>query len=175
MRAMGAAWLMLAVPAVAAGRCETAAEAAALHTAALQQEMMVAAFQCADVAAYNDFVLSHRAALQQADRDLMTFFQRTAPQDPFGAYNLFKTELANASSLRVSTDRVFCARMAADFHAAAGRSLDQVLAEVPFVVDTGSVLCPWTPRAAIATPEPLPRKKRVRHRTWLGRLVDWLF
>lgn len=175
MRAIGAALVMLAVPAVAAGRCETPAEAGALHTAALQQEMMVAAFQCAGVTAYNDFVLSHRAALQQADRELMAYFQRTAPQDPFGAYNLYKTELANASSLRVSTDRTFCARMAADFHAAAGRSLDQTLAEVPFVVDSGSVFCPWTPRPVIAAPLPPPQKKRVRHRTWLGRLVDWLF
>jgi hypothetical protein len=172
MRAIVLALLM--VPAVAAQRCETPDDALALHAAALQQEMMVAAFQCADVAAYNDFVLAHRPALQEADRALMAYFERTASA-PFDAYNLYKTELANASSLRFSTDRAFCARMAADFRTAARLSrLDQVLAEVPYTVDTGSALCPWTPRA-VATEPVAPPKKRLRHRTWLGRLVDWLF
>lgn len=172
MRAIVAVLAMLTVPAVAAGRCETPDETNALHAAALQQEMMVAAFQCADVASYNNFVLAHRPALQAADRALLAYFQRTAFA-PSDAYNLYKTELANASSLRFSTDRAFCARMRADFRAAAARAnLDQVLAEVPYVVDTGSVVCPWSARAA--APEP-PPKNRVRHRTWLGRLVDWLF
>lgn len=174
MRANVAALVMLTVPAVAAGRCETSDDVTALHAAALQQEMMVAAFQCADVASYNNFVLAHRPALQAADRALMAYFQRTtsAPSD---AYNLYKTELANASSLRFSTDRGFCARMRADFRAAASRAnLYQVLAEVPYVVDTGSVICPWTARA-VAPEQPAPAKKRIRHRTWLGRLVDWLF
>jgi hypothetical protein len=172
VRAIVAALTMLTVPAVAAGTCETPDDATALHAAALQQEMMVAAFQCADVASYNNFVLAHRPALLAADRALMAYFQRTASA-PSDAYNLYKTELANASSLRFSTDRGFCARMRADFRtAAANTSLNQILAEVPYVVDTGSVVCPWPARAA--APEP-PPKKRVRHRTWLGRLVDWLF
>jgi hypothetical protein len=174
MRAILAALAILTAPAVAAGRCETPDEAAALHAAALQQEMMVAAFQCADVASYNNFVLAHRPALQQADRALMAYFQRIA-SNPFDAYNLYKTELANASSLRFSTDRAFCARMAADFRAAARfSSLDQVLAEVPYTVDTGSAVCPWAARAIAPEAVP-PPKKRIRHRTWLGRLVDWLF
>jgi hypothetical protein len=172
MRAIATALAMLTVPAVAA--CETPDDTLALHAAALQQEMMVAALQCADVAAYNNFVLVHRPALQQADRALMAYFQRTAT-NPFDAYNLYKTELANASSLRFSTDRAFCTRMRADFRAAAKlSSLDHVLAEVPYTVDTGSVICPWTARAVPPEPVP-PPKKRIRHRTWLGRLVDWLF
>lgn len=174
MRAIFAALAILTVPAVAAGRCETPDDAVALHAAALQQEMMVAAFQCADVASYNNFVLAHRPALLEADRALMAYFQRTASA-PSDAYNLYKTELANASSLRFSTDRGFCARMRADFRVAAARAnLDQVLAEVPYVVDTGSVICPWTARAVPAE-SAVPPKKRIRHRTWLGRLVDWLF
>lgn len=175
MRAFGL-WAVLAVPALAAGHCDSAEEAAALHTAALQQEMMVAAFQCADVAAYNDFVLSHRADLQQADRALMAYFQRTAT-NPFDAYNLYKTELANASSLRFVQDRAFCARVNADFRAAAGRPLDAVLSAIPYPVDTGTVFCPWAGTAATAVTPPSvpPAKKRLRHRTWLGRLVDRLF
>lgn len=174
MRAIVAILTMLTVPAVAAGRCETPDDATALHAAALQQEMMVAAFQCADVASYNNFVLAHRPALQQADNALMAYFQRTASH-PSDAYNLYKTELANASSLRFSINRAFCARMRADFRLAAARAnLDQVLAEVPYTVDTGSVLCPWTARAVPTEPVP-PPKNRIRHRTWLGRLVDWLF
>jgi hypothetical protein len=174
VRAIVAALAILTVPAVAAGRCETPDETNALHAAALQQEMMVAAFQCADVASYNNFVLAHRPALQDADRALMAYFQRTASA-PSDAYNLYKTELANASSLRFSTDRGFCARMRADFRtAAANTSLNQILAEVPYTVDTGSVVCPWSARAVPAEPV-VPPKKRVRHRTWLGQLVDWLF
>jgi len=43
MRIVLAALAMIAVPAMASGRCESPDEADALHTAALQQEMMVAA------------------------------------------------------------------------------------------------------------------------------------
>lgn len=167
------------ISALAAPVCERAEDSAALRTAALQQEMMVAAFMCHDVAAYNDFVLSHRAALQDSDRNLMAFFQRANPQSGFDAYNLYKTELANTSSLRSLRDRYFCYRVKADFQAAKGRSLDQLWDVLPYPVDTGSVRCLTATTAQVSPPPiastaPQPSKP-VRHRTWLGRLVDAIF
>jgi hypothetical protein len=158
------------VHSAAAASCERPEDAAALRTAALQQEMMVAAFLCNDVAAYNEFVLSHRPALQESDRNLMAVFERAGPETAFDAYNLYKTELANASSLRRARDPYFCARADANFRAASGRTLEETLAQIPYPVETGSVRCPWTAITSAAPPPAAP--KRIRHRTWLGRLVD---
>jgi hypothetical protein len=175
---VGSALVVLALIAreALAASCNPPHEAAAIHTAALQQEAMVAAFMCRDVSAYNTFVLSHQAALQEADRALKAYFQRTAPQRAFDAYNLYKTDLANASSLRSVHDPEFCRRANANFAAATGRTLDQLLAQTPYPVATGAVDCPWAASPAQANaPSEQPRQKRLRHRTWLGRLVDAIF
>lgn len=163
---------LLGASQTAAASCDTAQDAVAIHAAALQQEMMVAAFMCRDVDAYNAFVLSHQSALQESDRALMAYFERTSPGSAFDAYNFFKTELANASSLRSVTDPWFCTRVDADYRAATGSPLEQLLSQVPYPVQTGSVYCPWATPAPVANGT--PPKKRVRHRTWLGRLVDSL-
>jgi len=128
----------------AAPVCERPADAAALRTAALQQEMMVAALLCKASGAYNDFVLSHRAALQDSDRTLMAFFVTANPRSGFDDYNLYKTELANNASLRALRDMLFCARVAANFEAATGRPLEQVLTSLPSPVGTGNVACRQT-------------------------------
>ena len=104
---------------------------------------------------------------------MTAYFERQSPGAVFNAYNLFKTELANASSLRSAQDRWFCARADANFRAAVGQPLTLVLAQLPYPVDTGSVRCAWTTTAAATTPP--PPKRRLRHRTWLGRLVDAIF
>ena len=157
----------------AAPSCVQTQDAVAVHMAALQQEMMVAAFMCGDVAAYNNFVLSHQSALQATDKSLLSLFRQANAETGFDDYNFYKTELANASSLRSVRDRQFCARVNADFRAALGRSVEQLLSEAPFPVDTGSVRCPSL--TAAAKPAQTPANKPVRHRTWLGRLVDAVF
>lgn len=165
-----AAAAIACVAAVGAGAasCEKPQDAMAIRTAALQQEMVVAAFLCNDVAAYNNFVLSHQIALQQSDAVLMAFFQSANARTGFDDYNLYKTELANAASLRSATDRRFCGRVNANFRAALGRPLDQLLTALPYPADTGSLRCPQI--AVAAAPPPVVRPKR--HRTWLGRIVD---
>ncbi len=167
---------LLASEAVAAARCAQPQDVVAVHTAALQQDMMVAAFMCHDVAAYNAFVLSHQTALQESDHALMAYFPRTDPRPTFDAYNLYKTDLANASSLRSTRDAWFCARADANFQSATGLTLEQFLVQTPYPVATGAVDCPW---AAAPPPANMPpqqqRQKRLRHRTWLGRLVDAIF
>jgi hypothetical protein len=169
---------LIASEALAAASCDGPQDVIAIHTAALQQELMVAAFMCRDVDAYNAFVLSHQGALQDADRALTAYFQRTDPGRAFAAYNLYKTDLANASSLRSTRDPWFCTRANANFQAATGRTLEQLLAQTPYPVASGAVDCPWAAapvQASTPSQPPQPRPKRIRHRTWLGRLIDALF
>ena len=162
----------------AAGICALPQDAVAVQTAALQQEMMVAAFECHDIASYNNFVLSHQTALQQADAALLAYFTRVHPQTAFDDYNFYKTELANASSLHFLHDRQFCLKLNLDYRAARDRSLEQTLAEVPYTVDTGAIRCDWAyrpaPVIAAAAPNAAPTQRRIRHRTWLGQLLDWI-
>jgi len=159
--------------ALAAPYCTRPQDAMAVQTAAVQQEMMVAALMCHDVAAYNHFVLSHRPELQDSDKALMDFFTQGNAQTGFDDYNLFKTELANASSLRSVSDRQFCRRANADFEVALGRdeSLAQLLSELPYSVETGSIRCPMY-RVQTTHTTYTAQRARARHRTWLGRQID---
>ena len=164
-------------PVVAAPDCDSPQEILAVNVAAVQQEMMVAAFMCSDIYAYNRFVLAHQAELQQADAALMDFFVRDNAGTGFDNYNLFKTELANASSLRSVSDSQFCRRVNANFAVALGRSepLAQLLTMLPYPVSTGSVRCPQTaaqPSPGYTASVGVPQKRVRRGRTWLGRLVD---
>ena len=155
----------------AAASCTRPQDAMAVRTAAVQQEMMVAALTCYDVDAYNRFVISHQGELQESDKALMDFFLQQDAQTGFDDYNFFKTELANASSLRSVRDPQFCRRANANFAVVLGRSepLAQLLVELPYPVATGSVRCPSTAVQSAAVAKTVPR---VRHRTWLGRLLD---
>ena len=105
-----------------AGTCANQADASALRVAALQQELMVAAFTCHDVRAYNGFVLSHQPELQQSDADLKAFFVRRAGgKSGEASYHTYKTELANSASLRSLRDDGFCARASDEFAASGDR------------------------------------------------------
>jgi hypothetical protein len=163
----------------AAPSCTRPQDAMAVRTAAVQQEMMVAALMCGSVSSYNRFVLSHQLELQESDKVLMDFFVQNDARTGFDDYNLFKTELANVSSFRSVNDRQFCRRANATFAVALSRNmpLAQLLLELPYSVETGSVSCPQSQYASQITPVTTPianavPKPRVRHRTWLGRLVD---
>jgi hypothetical protein len=98
--------LALANPALAAG-CATPSEAAALKTAVIQQELMVAALQCHETKAYNRFVMTYRDALQSSDATLKTFFIRRGGE---AGYDTFKTKAANLSALEQARNApAFCA------------------------------------------------------------------
>ena len=97
-----------------ASNCATQGDMAALRTAALQQELMVAAFSCHAIQQYNHFVLAHRAELIDSDARLKAYFVRARGGE--AGYHTYKTELANASSLRSIRDTDdFCAGAADDF------------------------------------------------------------
>jgi len=116
---------------LAADMCAQPEEAMALKTAAVQQELMVAALTCGDTGAYNSFVLSHRRELQRSDAALQSYFQRTRSGDE--GYNAYKTALANNSSLAsLHGQRAFCAQAEAAFYDAYNmRSLEIFVAAQP--------------------------------------------
>jgi hypothetical protein len=103
------ALLALAHPALAAG-CASPADASALKTAVMQQELMVAALQCHEASAYNRFVTAYRGELQSSDATLKAFFVRRGGEHGEAGYDTFKTKAANLSALEQARDaRSFCA------------------------------------------------------------------
>ncbi|HWU55766.1 MAG TPA: hypothetical protein VN175_09705 [Rhizomicrobium sp.] len=105
-------------PALAAG-CAAPNEAAALRTAVIQQEMMVAALQCHETEAYNRFVTAYRGELQTSDAVLKAFFVRRGGEHGEAGYDSFKTKAANLSALEQARDApAFCADAHALFAAA---------------------------------------------------------
>src|SRR5579862_8593306 len=105
MRASAALLTAISLSGTAWGGCVSDADMAALKTAALQQELMVAAFSCHDVALYNRFVRSHQPELIDSDARLKAYFiQRDGGKRGEAAYHTYKTELANSSSLNSLRD-----------------------------------------------------------------------
>ena len=97
-----------------ASTCATPSDIAALRTAALQQELMVAALSCHAIEQYNRFVLAHRVELIDSDARLKAYFVHARGGE--AGYHTYKTELANASSLRSVRDtEAFCSGAADDF------------------------------------------------------------
>jgi hypothetical protein len=104
----GIAFLALANPAFAAAECATAADASALKTAVMQQQLMVAAFQCHEASAYNRFVTTYKSELQSSDGALKSYFIRSKRGE--AGYDSFKTKAANLSALEQARHSdAFCA------------------------------------------------------------------
>ena len=105
-------------PALAAG-CASPVDAAALKTAVIQQELMVAAFQCHEAGAYNRFVTTYRSELQSSDAALKSFFIRRDGRRGEASYDSFKTKAANLSGLEQARHGdAFCADAHALYRAA---------------------------------------------------------
>ena len=136
--------LLIANPAFAMPGCGSAADRAALKTAALQQELMVAAYRCHDVNEYNQFVLGHRSELISSDDALKAYFQNGDKQRGTATYNKYKTELANAASLESSQDLdTFCGAAAREFDVALQPySLASIVARVDLMADPAPENCP---------------------------------
>jgi hypothetical protein len=98
--------------------CAGASDALALKTAAVQQELMVAAFQCGDTDAYNRFVISYQRDLQNSDAALLAYFERTNAQSGEANYHSYKTSLANDFSLISARSDRFCGAANAAFSSA---------------------------------------------------------
>lgn len=145
---------------VASAQCVSSSDRAPLRTAAMQQELMVAALKCHDINEYNRFVLSHQPELISSDQALESYFQRGDKVRGTATYNKYKTELANAASLRSSQDPDgFCdaAGRLFDF-AMRPMSLKEIVASVDLESDRTIENCPILAdnRATLAGSPPRP-------------------
>lgn len=121
---------LLGTAAAQAAPCTTPAEWAALKSAAVQQELMVAGLTCQAIASYNRFVVAYRGELQASDADLKAYFIKRNGARGEAAYDTFKTKLANLSSLsEISNTSGFCASMRAAFAEVGRQSLAQFVAD----------------------------------------------
>src|SRR5262245_60034376 len=90
--------------------CARPPDLVALQVAALQQQLMVAALTCDDVALYNNFVTTYQQELLTSDASLQAFFDRFGDQESGSAYHSFKTKMANLYSGRSAADKKkYCA------------------------------------------------------------------
>lgn len=115
-----------------AGACRQPRAAVAMQTAAVQQQLMVAALSCHQSRLYNAFVIGHRDELRRSDAELRRYFEHRHGGMP--AYHAYKTRLANSASLDSLHDiDGYCADAREVFQAARtpGRSLGEVLGLSP--------------------------------------------
>ena len=106
--------------AAASATCAKPDEVTAIQTAAVQQELMVAALTCNDVTSFNAFQTGFGPELRKSDATLHGMFKRI-----FGArrgedeFHAFKTRLANDSSIRSIHDNAGYCQEAGNVFAAA--------------------------------------------------------
>jgi hypothetical protein len=103
-------------------KCAKPVEVTAIQAAAIQQELMVAALTCNEIANFNAFQTSYSSELRGSDATLERMFKRL-----FGAgrgeaeYHAFKTRLANNSSMRsIKNNPDYCRDASQVFAAALG-------------------------------------------------------
>jgi hypothetical protein len=149
-------------------RCAQPTEVAAIQTASIQQELMVAALTCDLVAKFNSFQTSFGAELRVADRTLLRMFQRLYGSSRGQAeYHAFKTRLANNSEMRsIHGNHDFCAAAGLVFGAALAPvkpSLSDFVAGVQVMdaspVDSCEIKVAIGLQGALARPNVVPRIK----------------
>ncbi len=129
--ALALAGIFVAGPVMAASssKCAKANEVTAIQVAAIQQELMVAALTCDQVANFNAFQTGFSKELRASDAVLEKMFKRVfggrAGEDQ---YHAFKTRLANNSSSRSIHDNPGYCHEAADAFSAALTSARPTLA-----------------------------------------------
>jgi len=161
-----AAWLCGATSAWGAS-CVDYDDLLALRTAAIQQQLMVAALTCHEIPRYNRFVVSHQSELIESDGRLKDYFVRRSAWHREAKYHLYKTELANAASLRSALRAgLFCAQSADAFdRAEAASSLAAFVTTQPIAVGGRFRACGEAGRALPTLVEPTPLHHRSRHRS----------
>jgi hypothetical protein len=120
------ALVAMTAEASAADLCDPGA-AAAIKTAAVQQELMVAGFTCGAMAQYNRFVLAYQPELQKSDADLMSYFRHRDGR--VAGYDSYKTKVANLAASRSAAEGGrYCQAMDRAFADAQGQTLKQFVA-----------------------------------------------
>lgn len=88
-----------------APKCAKPEEVSAIQTAAIQQELMVAALTCNEIDHFNAFQTGYNRELRDSDATLEHMFKRLFGDGRGEAqYHAFKTRLANDSSMRSILD-----------------------------------------------------------------------
>jgi hypothetical protein len=160
---MGVMLLGTAVlPARAALVCATPQEMKLLQSAALQQQLMVAAMSCRMTADYNAFVGEYRDRLMLADQSLKAFFAgRKRGED----YNAYKARLAAKAAAHSERDPRFCDSARKVFDLALGRRAERngLAPEPPQLIETGYEGCrPVDARLLQAAVIPRPRPAQAK-------------
>jgi hypothetical protein len=91
-------------------RCAQPEEMTAVQTAAVQQELMVAALTCNEISRFNAFQTGFGPELRTADATLLHLFRRLyGGRRGEAAYHAFKTKLANDSEMRsIHNNPAYC-------------------------------------------------------------------
>jgi hypothetical protein len=96
--------------AMASTPCAHRDEVTAIQVTSIQQQLMVAALTCGQVANYNAFQTNYSRELRISDATLMHMFQRFYGHRGDAEYHAFKTRVANDSELRSIHDNpTYCA------------------------------------------------------------------
>jgi hypothetical protein len=135
--------------------CDPTASAA-LKTAAIQQELMVAGFTCGAGPQYNRFVVSHRRELLRSDADLMAYFKKRDHGREAG-YDSYKTKAANLSANRSAADgALYCQAIARDFDAAEHGTLNDFITNAHLLISAPDACAVKYDRLEVAsTPSPV--------------------
>lgn len=103
-----------------APKCAKSDEVSAIQTAAIQQQLMVAALTCNAIDSFNAFQTGFASELRSSDATLKKMFRRLyAGRQGEAEYHAFKTRLANDSSVRSIHDNAgYCSEAKLVFAAA---------------------------------------------------------
>lgn len=148
---------------------------AALKTAAIQQELMVAGFTCHAGTQYNRFVTAHRQELLKSDANLMAYFRKRDHGREAG-YDSYKTKAANLAANRSASEgALYCQAIARDFEAAEHSTLKDFVSGAHLVIsvpDVCAVKYDGPEMAFVRSPaEPLRARRTLRWDPWYGRYV----
>lgn len=93
-------------------KCAKPDEVSAIQAAAIQQQLMVAALTCNEIARFNSFQTNFGPELRTSDATLAKMFKRLyGARQGESEYHAFKTRLANDSSIKSIHDNVnYCQR-----------------------------------------------------------------
>jgi hypothetical protein len=113
-------------------RCGNLEEVTAVQTAAVQQELMVAALTCHEIDRFNAFQTGYGPELRVSDARLASLFRRLyGARRGEAAYHTFKTKLANDSEMRsIHNNPAYCQEAGAMLSTALGSERPRLAAFV---------------------------------------------
>jgi len=148
-------------------KCAAPAEVTAIAATSIQQELMVAALTCNQIANFNAFQTNFGPELRASDHTLMHMFQRLYGGRGESEYHAFKTRLANNSEMRsIHGNQDFCTAAGLVFGAALAATkptlsdfVSGVQVADPSPVNSCQMQVTLSLSGAMVAPAILPRQK----------------